>query len=152
VEWDDFSLAGAEDANPVTRGLHIGFGAPSRADVDRFWQAGTEAGFRDDGSPGPRSEYREDYYGAFLLDPDGNGAETVHHGAIRGPEHIDHSRRARTRPSTPSTARRSRPAIATTARPASARSTTPAITGPTSSIPTATTSRSSTTTARRPPA
>jgi catechol 2,3-dioxygenase-like lactoylglutathione lyase family enzyme len=90
VEWDDFSLAGADDGQPVTRGLHIGFGAPSRAEVDRFWQAGTDAGYRDDGPPGPRPEYRDDYYGAFLLDPDGNSAEAVHHGAIRGPEHVDH--------------------------------------------------------------
>jgi catechol 2,3-dioxygenase-like lactoylglutathione lyase family enzyme len=90
VEWDDFSLAGADDANPVTRGLHIGFGAPSRAEVDRFWQTGTDAGYRDDGPPGPRPAYRDDYYGAFLLDPDGNSAEAVHHGAVRGPEHVDH--------------------------------------------------------------
>jgi catechol 2,3-dioxygenase-like lactoylglutathione lyase family enzyme len=90
AEWDDFSLAAADDADPVTRRLHIGFGAPSREQVDHFWRAGTEAGYRNDGPPGPRPEYREDYYGAFLLDPDGNSAEAVHHGDVRPPGHIDH--------------------------------------------------------------
>ena len=83
AEWDDFSLAAAEAAKPATRGLHIGFRAPSRAQVDEFWRAGTEAGYRDDGAPGPRPEYRDDYYGGFLLDPDGNSAEAVHHGIER---------------------------------------------------------------------
>jgi catechol 2,3-dioxygenase-like lactoylglutathione lyase family enzyme len=90
AEWDDFSLTAADDENPATRRLHVGFGAPSREHVDRFWQAGTEAGYRDDGPPGPRPAYREDYYGAFLLDPDGNSAEAVHHGDVRPPGHIDH--------------------------------------------------------------
>ena len=63
---------------PVTRGLHIGFGAPSRELVDAFWHAGVEAGFQSDGEPGPRPEYGDDYYGGFLLDPDGNSAEAVH--------------------------------------------------------------------------
>ena len=90
AEWDDFSLAEADRDNPVTRRLHIGFGAPTREHVDAFWRAGTEAGYREDGQPGPRPEYREDYYGAFLLDPDGNSAEAVHHDDIRPPGHIDH--------------------------------------------------------------
>ena len=90
AEWDDFSLAGASDLKPVTRRLHIGFVAPSRAHVDRFWRAGTEAGQRDDGPPGPRPQYGADYYGAFLLDPDGNSAEAVHHGSLRTGGTIDH--------------------------------------------------------------
>ncbi len=90
VEWDDFSLAQASDEKPVTNGLHIGFVAPSRDLVDEFWRAGTDAGYRDDGAPGPRPEYRYDYYGAFLLDPDGNSAEAVHHGSLREGGIIDH--------------------------------------------------------------
>ena len=90
AEWADFSLAQADGEHPVTRGLHIGFGATSREHVDALWRAGTEAGYRDDGPPGPRTEYRDDYYGAFLLDPDGNSAEAVHHGDLRPPGHIDH--------------------------------------------------------------
>jgi catechol 2,3-dioxygenase-like lactoylglutathione lyase family enzyme len=88
TEWQDFSLAPAQGA--PTRGLHIGFVAPSRADVDAFWLAGTEAGYRDDGAPGPRPEYGDDYYGGFLLDPDGNSAEAVHHGSLRTGGAIDH--------------------------------------------------------------
>ena len=130
-EWDDFSLLAAEDAGRVTRNLHIGFAAPSRADVDRFWRAGvdaglprrrgvpaaaglrrallrwlparpdgnmhlafpapdratvdrfhaavTGAGYRDNGPPGERPRYHPGYYGAFVLDPDGNNIELVHH-------------------------------------------------------------------------
>jgi catechol 2,3-dioxygenase-like lactoylglutathione lyase family enzyme len=90
IEWDDFSLAAVREGEPVTRGLHIAFVAPSRAHVDAFWRAGTAAGYRDDGAPGPRPQYRDDYYGAFLLDPDGNSAEAVHHGAMRRGGVVDH--------------------------------------------------------------
>jgi predicted lactoylglutathione lyase len=74
----------------VTRRLHIGFGARSRELVDAFWRAGTRAGHPEDGAPGPRTQYRDDYYGGFLRDPDGNSVEAVHHGEIRPPGHIDH--------------------------------------------------------------
>jgi catechol 2,3-dioxygenase-like lactoylglutathione lyase family enzyme len=90
AEWDDFSIAPVAEGKPATRRLHIAFVAPSRAEVDDFWRVGTEAGFTSDGEPGPRPEYRDDYYGAFLLDPDGNSAEAVHHGVVREPGHIDH--------------------------------------------------------------
>jgi catechol 2,3-dioxygenase-like lactoylglutathione lyase family enzyme len=90
VEWDDFSLSPAEAEKPVTRRLHVGFVAPSRAHVDEFWRVGIEAGYRDDGAPGPRPEYGGDYYGSFLLDPDGNSAEAVHHGSLRQEGVIDH--------------------------------------------------------------
>jgi catechol 2,3-dioxygenase-like lactoylglutathione lyase family enzyme len=85
-----FSLAHADDDHPVTRNLHIGFAAPSREHVDQFWRTGTEAGYRDDGAPGLRPEYSEEYYGAFLLDPDGNSAEAVHHDATARRGTIDH--------------------------------------------------------------
>jgi predicted lactoylglutathione lyase len=68
---------------PATQGLHIGFAAASRALVDEFWRVGTGHGYRDAGRPGPRPQYHHDYYGAFLLDPDGNSAEAVHLGAER---------------------------------------------------------------------
>jgi catechol 2,3-dioxygenase-like lactoylglutathione lyase family enzyme len=85
-----FSVAAASAARPATRRLHIGFAAPSRAHVDEFWRAGTAAGYRDDGAPGPRPQYVEDYYGSFLLDPDGNSAEAVHHGSVRTNGVVDH--------------------------------------------------------------
>jgi catechol 2,3-dioxygenase-like lactoylglutathione lyase family enzyme len=90
VEWDDFSISPAGADRPATRDLHIGFVAPSRAHVDAFWRAGVDAGYRDDGAPGPRPQYRDDYYGSFLRDPDGNSAEAVHHGAMRRGGVIDH--------------------------------------------------------------
>ena len=78
-EWDDFSMSQADDGHPVTTGLHIGFVAPSHDHVRAFWHAGLDAGLRDDGEPGPRPQYRDDYFGGFLLDPDGNSIEDVHH-------------------------------------------------------------------------
>jgi hypothetical protein len=53
-------------------------GTTGRAQVDGFWQAGIDAGYRDDGAPGPRTQYGPTYYGGFLLDPDGNSVEAVH--------------------------------------------------------------------------
>jgi catechol 2,3-dioxygenase-like lactoylglutathione lyase family enzyme len=88
--WGDFSVAAADDEHPATRGLHIGFGAPSRAHVDAFWRAGLTAGWHDDGEPGPRPQYGDDYYGGFLRDPDGNSAEAVHHGNLRRGGTVDH--------------------------------------------------------------
>ena len=89
-EWYDFSLTAADEENPVTRRLHVGFAAPSRDHVDAFWRAGTEAGYADDGPPGPRPEYADDYYGSFLLDPDGNSAEAVHFDGLRRGGNVDH--------------------------------------------------------------
>ena len=58
---------------------HLAFQAPDRATVDRVYHAGLRAGGRDNGPPGLRS-YHPSYYAAFLLDPDGNNVEVVHHG------------------------------------------------------------------------
>jgi catechol 2,3-dioxygenase-like lactoylglutathione lyase family enzyme len=81
-EWDDFSLTHGDDDHPLTTGLHIGFAAPSREHVDAFWQAGVDAGYADDGRPGPRQEYLPDYYGSFLRSPDGNSVEAVHYDDV----------------------------------------------------------------------
>jgi catechol 2,3-dioxygenase-like lactoylglutathione lyase family enzyme len=89
-QWQDFLVTAANDAHPPTRRLHVGFVASSRQRVDEFWRAGTEAGYADAGPPGPRPEYGDDYYGAFLLDPDGNSAEAVHHDSLRSGGIIDH--------------------------------------------------------------
>jgi catechol 2,3-dioxygenase-like lactoylglutathione lyase family enzyme len=90
TEWGDFSIAPAEDPAAVTRRLHIGFSAPDRAAVDAFWHAGLAAGLRSDGEPGPRPQYVPDYYGAFLLDPDGNSIEAVHYDGVRQTGNVDH--------------------------------------------------------------
>ncbi len=78
VEWEDWAMGPTDPEHPLTRGLHVGFRAPSREAVEAFWQAGIDAGYADDGAPGPRTVYGPDYYGGFLLDPDGNSAEAVH--------------------------------------------------------------------------
>ena len=89
TEWNDFSLAEATAWNPVTTGLHIGFSASSPERVDEFWQTGIDAGYESDGEPGPRPEYGDDYYGGFLLDPDGNSAEAVHFDGVHpGVDHL----------------------------------------------------------------
>ena len=90
AEWDDFSLAAADAPGAVTRRLHVGFAAPTRAHVDAFWHAGTAAGYESDGEPGLRPQYSDDYYGAFLLDADGNSVEAVHHGSLRDGGNVDH--------------------------------------------------------------
>jgi catechol 2,3-dioxygenase-like lactoylglutathione lyase family enzyme len=90
VEWGVFSLATAGADRPATRNLHIGFAAPSRAAVDEFWHAGVAAGHPDDGAPGPRPQYSDDYYGGFLRDPDGNSVEAVHHGTTHERHQVDH--------------------------------------------------------------
>ena len=74
AEWGDFSLVQATADSPVTKRLHIAFFAPSREVVDEFWRVGTAAGCRDDGGPALRPEYSDDYYGAFLLDPERSSA------------------------------------------------------------------------------
>ena len=78
VEWEDWDIGPTDSGHSLTRGLHIGFRAPDRAAVDAFWQAGIDGGHPSDGAPGPRTAYGPDYYGAFLLDPDGNSVEAVH--------------------------------------------------------------------------
>jgi catechol 2,3-dioxygenase-like lactoylglutathione lyase family enzyme len=89
-EWEDFSIAPARDDRPVTRNLHVGFVAGSREAVDEWWKTMTAAGHRDDGEPGPRPQYNPDYYGAFVLDPDGNSVEAVHLYPGRKRDRIDH--------------------------------------------------------------
>ncbi len=78
VEWEDWDIGPADPEHAVTRGLHVAFRAGDRAKVDAFWRAGVDAGYRDAGAPGPRRRHGPTYYGAFLLDPDGNGVEAVH--------------------------------------------------------------------------
>jgi catechol 2,3-dioxygenase-like lactoylglutathione lyase family enzyme len=80
IEWEnDFSIVPADADHPVTRRLHIAWFDPTRDDVRPFCQAGVDAGYRDDGAPGERPEYHAGYYGAYVLDPDGNNVEVVNH-------------------------------------------------------------------------
>jgi catechol 2,3-dioxygenase-like lactoylglutathione lyase family enzyme len=72
----DFWLAEGEPNRPA---VHIGFRAASRAEVDAFYKAAIAAGGKDNGAPGPRPQYHEHYYGAFVLDPDGHNVEACCH-------------------------------------------------------------------------
>jgi catechol 2,3-dioxygenase-like lactoylglutathione lyase family enzyme len=90
AEWGDYSVVAASDESPPTRRLHIAFFTPERDEVDVFWRTGTAAGYRQDGEPGLRPQYSEDYYGAFLLDPDGNSVEAVSLDDDKTPGMIDH--------------------------------------------------------------
>jgi catechol 2,3-dioxygenase-like lactoylglutathione lyase family enzyme len=60
---------------------HVAFAAHDRAQVDAFHAAALAAGGRDFGAPGLRTHYHPNYYGAFVLDPDGHDIEAVFHGA-----------------------------------------------------------------------
>ncbi|RNF32833.1 VOC family protein [Paracoccus methylarcula] len=65
---------------PAVSAAHVAFAASDRAVVDAFHKAALDAGGRDNGAPGLRPIYHPGYYGAFVLDPDGNNIETVYHG------------------------------------------------------------------------
>jgi catechol 2,3-dioxygenase-like lactoylglutathione lyase family enzyme len=60
-------------------GFHVAFRAPSREAVKAFHAAALAAGGRSYGAPGPRPHYHADYYGAFVVDPDGHHVEAVCH-------------------------------------------------------------------------
>jgi len=79
AEWGDFSIMVVADGEPLTKNVHVAFAAADNATVDAFWRAGVEAGYTSNGEPGERARYHAGYYGAFLLDPDGNNVEAVCH-------------------------------------------------------------------------
>ena len=72
---DFWIIAGSPNVPP----LHVAFRVDSRAAVDAFYKAAIAAGGRDNGAPGPRPHYHQNYYGAFVLDPDGHNIEAVCH-------------------------------------------------------------------------
>ena len=61
--------------------VHVAIVAKTRAMVDAFHRAGLAAGGKDNGAPGLRPHYHPNYYGAFVLDPDGHNIEAVCHSA-----------------------------------------------------------------------
>ncbi len=61
---------------------HIAFRVNDRATVDAFYKAAMAAGGKDNGAPGIRAQYHENYYGAFVLDQDGNNVEAVCHKPV----------------------------------------------------------------------
>jgi catechol 2,3-dioxygenase-like lactoylglutathione lyase family enzyme len=75
-EWRPYFFISPGVASGPT---HLAFLAKNRAAVRAFYEAALAAGARDNGPPGPRTEYHQHYYGAFVLDPDGNNVEAVCH-------------------------------------------------------------------------
>ena len=67
------------EGTPNTPPIHVAFRADNRKQVDEFYRAALAAGGRDNGPPGLRPHYHKDYYGAFVLDPDGHNIEAVCH-------------------------------------------------------------------------
>lgn len=81
-ELDDFWIQSPIDdpgRDRVTTGVHIAFAAYSREAVDAFHRAAIEHGATDLGAPGIRDQYSDGYYGAFVMDLDGNNMEAVFH-------------------------------------------------------------------------
>ena len=81
--WADELFVSSADSRAALGRLtgrhHLAFQAKDRATVEAFHKAGLESGGADNGGPGERP-YHPGYYAAFLLDPDGNNIEAVHHG------------------------------------------------------------------------
>ena len=78
--WSDELYVSAD--GPPTQKLHLAFAAEDEEAVKRFHAAAIAAGGKDNGAPGER-DYHPGYYGAYVLDPDGNNIEAVYHGPAR---------------------------------------------------------------------
>jgi catechol 2,3-dioxygenase-like lactoylglutathione lyase family enzyme len=83
-----------QESNPGN-GMHVGFSAKNKGAVHKFHEAALANGGKDDGAPGPRDMYGPDYYGAFVIDLDGNKLEaTLHTEVARA---VPTKRRAKTK-------------------------------------------------------
>jgi len=87
MEWEQYAGFGVPpkpdfwigQGKPNVPPIHVAFRAQKRKEVDAFHKAAMAAGGRDNGPPGLRPHYHENYYGAFVLDPDGHNIEVVCH-------------------------------------------------------------------------
>ena len=84
ADWVGFGADGKPEfwfgpGGEAQRPMHIAFTAASRAEVDAFYAAALTAGGSDNGAPGIRAVYHPNYYGAFVIDPDGHNVEAVCH-------------------------------------------------------------------------
>lgn len=84
--WADELAVSSQDSEAaigkLTGRVHLAFQAKDRAMVEAAYRAALDAGGKDNGSPGER-DYHPGYYAGFMLDPDGNNIEVVHHGEAR---------------------------------------------------------------------
>ncbi|MEP7239813.1 MAG: VOC family protein [Devosia sp.] len=74
---DDFAYLWISAGDPGH--VHLAFRCATRKQVDEFYAEAMKAGGKDNGKPGPRTEYSEHYYAAYVLDPDGHNIEAVCH-------------------------------------------------------------------------
>ncbi len=79
----DFWIDGRPSDKPIER-VHVAFRVSRRAEVKAFYDAALAAGGTDNGAPGVRPHYHPDYYGAFVIDPDGHNIEVVCHEPYLG--------------------------------------------------------------------
>ncbi len=87
MEWEQYAGFGVPpkpdfwigQGKPNVPPIHVAFRAANRKQVDAFYKAAMAAGGRENGPPGLRPHYHANYYGAFVLDPDGNNIEAVCH-------------------------------------------------------------------------
>jgi catechol 2,3-dioxygenase-like lactoylglutathione lyase family enzyme len=87
MEWEQYAGFGVPpkpefwigEGEPNVPPIHVAFRAESRAQVEAFYKAAIAAGGKDNGAPGLRPHYHANYYGAFVLDPDGHNIEAVCH-------------------------------------------------------------------------
>lgn len=78
--YDELYVSTSQMASGQRPGrVHLAFAARDKSLVAKAYAAGLAAGGRDNGPPGDRP-YHPGYFAAFLLDPDGNNIEVVHHG------------------------------------------------------------------------
>ncbi|GGY57489.1 VOC family protein [Pseudoduganella sp. SL102] len=78
----DFWISEAAPGKTAGNTVHVALRVTSRAQVDAFHAAALQAGGRDNGAPGIRAHYHPNYYGAFVLDPDGHNIEAVCHDPV----------------------------------------------------------------------
>ena len=82
IDKPDFWIS---SGRPLRGETHVAFTATSRSEVESFHAVALSMGGRDNGAPGLRTQYHPDYFGAFVLDPDGNNIEAVCHKPEEAP-------------------------------------------------------------------
>lgn len=78
AERPQYWIAAPREGEQPSSGAHIAIGVDSKELVDAFYAKAIDLGWKNNGAPGLRPEYHDHYYGAFVLDPDGNNIEAVY--------------------------------------------------------------------------
>ncbi len=77
IDRPTFWVGASDEAHPVSSNVHIAFSCATKSEVDLWHNAAIATGAKDNGKPGIRSQYHDKYYGAFVIDPNGNNIEAV---------------------------------------------------------------------------